>query len=274
MSVFRETSYKTALKNLVAERRKGARPLTLKQIAKRLRIQYTYLSRVLNDPDTHLTADRLYKFCVALGLGREETDFLIVLRDYESADDAEWSEHLLRRVEQARVSKQRDFEVQRFASSQFQTEMNYLFDPLALVVQVSLFLPAYRKEPRLLCPQLGITPARLKKILATLADVGHIELADDGVGVKRFLRTHIHYGRDHPLMRVHQSLLKTAIQSQLMRIPEEDKHSVLMTFTMDPRGFELAKAKLQKLMQELDELTKKSRDEGTYQLSMDLFRWI
>jgi transcriptional regulator with XRE-family HTH domain len=272
--VYGEKSYKTAIRARIHVLQSQKRAITLKKIAKRIRIQYTYLSKALNDPRAHLSEDRLFRLCRLLELGLEETDFVLLLREYETAEDPEWREHLFSRVERLRRARTLEADVQEFHTAKLDREMDYLFDPLAKVVLISLFIPEYLKNPRLLCPQLGITPARLRLVLQRLADVGHIELDESGTGVRKLLRSHIHYGRDHPLMRVHQSLLKTMIHSQLLRVPEEDKHSLLVTLTLDRAGFEAAKEEFQKYLKALEGIAKRSKDEGAYQLSFDLFRWV
>lgn len=274
MDIFAKESYKAVLKEQVAYLRRVNKGATLKKIAKRVKIQYTYLSKTLNDSQTHLSQDRLFQICQVLGLGPEETDFVSLLREYETASDPAWREHLLTRLDKVRKTRKLNAKIQDYDSSRLQNEMNYLFDPLADVVCVSLYIPAYRKTPRLLCGQLGITPVRLNKILASLSDVGHIEMEESGGGVKKLLSSPIHYGPDHPLVRVHQNLMKTAILAQLMRVPEDEKQSLLFTMNLDKKSFEAAKVEFQVFLKRLEEIAKKSKTEGTYQLSLDFFKWV
>jgi DNA-binding Xre family transcriptional regulator len=249
--------------------------LTLKKLASQISIQNTYLSKALNDEKTHLNEDHLYSICQLLELEPEETDFLLLLRSHATAQDPARKSFLYTKLEKKRRKRRLNAEVQDYESSRLTRDMGYLFDPLCAVVYVSLHIPQVQKNTRVLTQNLGITLAKLKEILRTLVSLELVEMsADDPFAFKRFLKSQIHYGRDHPLMRVHQSLLKTMVHSQLLRTAEEDKHSVLVSFTTDEGGFAKIKDEFQAFLKRVEGVVGASKDTHTYQLSFDLFKWF
>ena len=169
-------------------------------------------------------------------------------------------------------------ETEKLESSKFLTSMEYLFDPLAVLIHAAVHIKEYQADPRSLCPKLGITPAQMKEILRKLDRNGYLRLAETGPNlgfrITEVRKGKIHYGRDHVLMRVHQNLLKTALNSQLIRTEETEKHSFQATFTTGPAGFEEIKSEFQGFLKKVEAITRRHRHEGVYQLCFDLFKWL
>ncbi len=275
MDLYGHTDYKAAIRARVKElQQTKKRALTLKRLASQIPVQYTYLSKILNDRKAHLSEDHLFSVSRILELPPEESDYLHLLRAYEVALDPKRKEALLSKIEDKRRERKLNAEVVSYSASNYALMMDYLCDPICTVVNISLHVDAIRKNPRALAPKLGISEQRLKQILKLLDQLEFIELAEDGFTVRKFLKSQMHFGRDHPLTRVHQNLLKTVLQSQLMRTPERDKHSVAVTFTSDEQGFARIKEEFDAFLKRVEGIVAKTGDTTTLQLSFDLFRWF
>jgi len=144
---------------------------------------------------------------------------------------------------------------------------------LCVVVHVSLGIEEYRQAPHKLCPSLGISRARLKELLRKLRDVGFIEQDPDG-SITKVNRAHFHYSPKHPLMRAHQSFLRSLSLSHLSRTEEEDRHSFMVTFSGEPETFRAIKESFQKMIQESEQKVRASKNTNTYQITFDLFKWL
>ncbi|MES2855005.1 MAG: DUF4423 domain-containing protein [Bdellovibrionota bacterium] len=248
--------------------------LTWRKIASQVPVQYTYLSKVLNSDTSHLNEDHLFTIARILDFFPDEIDFLSLQRSHAVAQDPARKEHLLKKIEATRKRNKLLAEDQTFNSAQTMNEMDYLFDPFCVIVHMALAIAEYRKDPRKVCGPLGITPVRLKNILRILAALRLVELDEGGSSVKKLLKGHLHFGRDHALMRHHQGLLKTQINSRLPLIDEADKHSFLITFTMDEPSFGKVKDEFQTFLKRVEGIARESRDKNVYQLNFDLFRWL
>lgn len=274
MDVFAETNYKKAIRAYVKDRSNTSKPITLKRLAEKIPIQYTYLSKALNDDKTHLSEDHIYSIARTLGLFAEEADYLMLLRAHALAANPERKSELALKLERMRKARKLRASVQEYNSMQAELEMAYLLDPLSLLTNIALGLDEYRKDPQKLCVALGIAPLQLKAILQNLAKLGFVELGSRELEVRKLLKSRFHYGADHPLIRVHQSMLKQLSSSQLQKTREEDKHGFMATFTADAAAFEKIKLEFQTFLSRVEKIAQGSQDKGMYQLAFDLFRWL
>lgn len=265
--------YKSAFRFRLKELQSLGKPLTLKRIADRVPIQYTYLSRVMNRSDAHLTEDQVFSMAKIMEFVPEEIDYLLLLRAYQSSGESERRQFLFGKIERLRKAKQLNATQQEFSGSLSQ-EMAYLFDPNSVLIYMAIHIRQYRENPKLLAPKLGISVAQLKDTLKKLAAMSFIELAQDGMTVTRMSKAHLHYGLDHPLMRVHQHMMKVPMLSQLLRTPEEKKHCFQATFTMDEKGFEAVKNEFKGFVKKVEGLVSNAKDERMYQMSFDLLEWL
>jgi Domain of unknown function (DUF4423) len=273
MNIFSETDYKLILRERVQETRRTRPAMTLRSLSSRIPIQYTYLSRALRSDSIHLNEDHLFSLCRMLGFLTEETEYVLLLRALGLSQDSARRSFLQNRISRIRRSKEMSAKLKEFQSSQLNQDVNYLFDPLAVLVHASLFNREICSHPRRLVSLLGITPERLQQILKALCECQFIEMSPTGE-VTKINERQIHYGTDHPLMRVHQNLLKSQAVTRLVQTDEKDKYSILSTFCSDEDTFRKLQERFKAFLKEAETLVGKSRSTGTYQLSFDLFKWL
>lgn len=266
--------YKLALRARLKELRLKRPGLTFKRVAARVPIQYTYFSRVLNAEHLHFSRDHLFSICQALELGAPETEYLMLMRDHSTASHPALRQALLGRIEAERRNRGLARSSPELRASRADPEMSFLVDPLAAAAFVALHVRRVRDNPRLLASFLGVSLNQVQATLRTLASLDLIELGDNGWEIRKLLRSRLHVGREHPLMRVHQGILRSFTQARLAQVPEEEKHSVQVTFTLDERGFEAARSEFQGFLKKLEGIAGGAQSAGVYHLSFDLFRWI
>jgi hypothetical protein len=273
VDVYSGEDYKALLRQRVKELGKLRPGFTLKRLAARIPVQYTFLSRSLNDGKTHLNDDHFYSACRVLEFFPEEIDYLSLLRAHALAQDPARKAYLRDRLNRIRRSQKISASVQDFRGSELMHEMGYLFDPLCVLVHVSLYIPEYLANPRALCSVLGIEPKRLQEILGKLQQLSFIECSETGK-VERVLQGRIHYGTDHPLMRAHQNLLRGMSAQQLVRVPEEKKKSFMVTFSADEESFRKISARFDDFLKEIEGIVRDAPSRKTWQMNFDLFQWL
>jgi hypothetical protein len=271
LDIYSELDYKSAIRTRMKELSASGKAITLKEIARRIPVQYTYLSRVLKSDDKHLGDDHLFTLCTLLEFIPEDIEYLMALRSEATTTNLRRKGYLQNRIAHIRESKKLKALMPEFEGQSKETE--YLFEPLCVVVHVSLGIEEYRKNPYRLCSGLGITRSRLKEILGKLRNVGFVELADDGM-VSRVHRAHLHYSPQHPLMRAHQNFLRTACLSYLSRTDEEDRHSFMVTFSSDDNAFHEIKEAFRAYIQQVERRVVDAKNVHTYQIMFDLFKWM
>lgn|GEM_PF-1722662 len=278
-SIYNFSDYKEAIKAQVKYIRAKRPGLTMKELALRADIQHTYFSRCLNDDNTHLGEDQLFIIAHNLDLLQEDVDFLMILRSFATTQEQSRKQFLFKRIDDLRKRKIASAEHkdgQRDGNSEsFVAEMKYLFNPLCVLIHVSLFIKSHQKNPRGLISKLGISNEQLRDTLQILDKNEYIELAaHDPYQVLKVHQKFPHFGREHPLMRAHQASLKAIAQSRLAQTPESLKESLLFTFTMDQPGFEKVRDEIKSLVRRIQETTFDSKQEHLYQLSLDFFNWL
>ncbi len=274
-SIYNFIDYKEAIRGQVKYLRAKRPGLTMKELAAKAEIQHTYFSRCLNDEHTHLGEDQLFVIANHLDLLTEEVDFIMLLRSYATTHDNNRKQFLFKRIDDHQKRKLTSAEHKDAMGEAFVAEMNYLFNPLCVLIHVSLFIKAHQKNPRGLIAKLGITIEQLRETLQTLDKNEYIELAQtDPFSVLKVHQKFPHFGREHPLMRAHQAALKSIAQSRLAQTPESLKESLLFTFTMDQAGFEKVRDEIKSFVRRVQDTTFEAKQEQMFQLSLDFFNWL
>jgi hypothetical protein len=273
MDLYEQDSYKQVLRERIKAVGKTRKTVTLRWVSEKIPIQYTYLSKVMNDEKTHLNEDHLFRACKLLEFFPEEIDYLILLRSLATSNDEVRRSYLQGKVNHLREARKLNASIQEFNSLMFTREMSYLFDPLCVLAHVALHIDDFLKNPKKLCPVFGISFTKLKEVLHKLNQLEFIELAADGVTVVRPLKGHIHYSTNHPLMRMHQSVMRTYAHAQLIKTSEEDKHNFMVTFSADSEAFLRVKELFHGFLKEVEKVVIESPSRQIYQMSFDLFKW-
>lgn len=271
---YSHTCYKRAVRSTVAELKKRKSSLTLAKLAGQIPVQYTFLSKALNDPKAHLNEDHLFKLGRLLELLPDEIDFLLLLRSQATASTPDRREYLSAKIEALRKERTLSADHVSRTGDRLRTEMSYLFNPMCMVVHAALFIREYEKDPRRLMNPLGLTEERLKEVLLILEQNEFLELGKTPFQIKEVKSKFPHYGPDHPLMRLHQQVVKGALVQKLSAIPESDKESFFVTFTMDETAFGEVKKRFRAFLQDIQKLTFECKHKNVYQLNFDLVKWF
>lgn len=237
-------------------------------------MQATFLSKVLNDEKSHLNEDHLFKITQLLDLLPEETEYLFLLRSHAISDSKERKEFLNKKIEKWRKEKLLRVDTATVDHARLRDEMAYLFNPACMLVHAALMIPIYEKTPRRLMPLLGLNEAQLKECLVVLEKNEFLELGKDPFIIKDVKVRFPHYGPDHPLMRLHQQVVKTHLVQRLRQTSEADKESFFVTFTGNATTFIEIKKRFREFIQDVQKIGFESQAEEVFQLSFDLARWF
>jgi len=270
------SDYKDAIRARVKEMQTIRPGLTLKRVAEKIPIQYTYLSKVLNDSNSHLSEDHVFEVARILEMFPQEADYLLLLRAHQTTAHPARKQSLFKRIEKERGSLGVSAAIREGApaATDFAHEMNYLLDPFASVVRLALHLSQFREDPKKLCALLGVSLARLKSVLMNLKAAGFIETGTTPFQILKINKEPLHFSREHPLMRIHQYLMNIACQNQLMKMDEEEKENFLVTFSAGESTRKAIQKEFKDFLKRVEDLASKSKDESVYQMNFQLFRWV
>lgn len=267
-----KTDYKEIIRGLFQRKQEKDSNLTYKELAKRIPIQATYLSKFFNNDNSHLKDETLFRLAKILGLNEAQSDYLILLKDYQCCETPERKLYLHKKIH----SEQEIFlgETKRGQGQVLEHESKYLLNPLCVVVHAGLDIPKFRDNPRLFASPLGLSTQGILEILDILEDNQFISRGEDLWEIKEIFQRTLHFSADHPLMRIHQNLFRTLLSSKAERASELEKKSFLATFSMDKAGMEEVKNEFQVFVEKVKKINQKSKEKELYQMSFDLFKWF
>lgn len=269
-----EDDYRRTLKQRLRALQAERPALTWRKVASEVPMQYTYLSRALNDERTHLSEDHLFVICRTLGFFPPEIDFLLTQRSLATANDPERKKFLDGKLRQARTLRKLNVEQQSEDAAKLKEQAGYLFEPLCLVVHMALDIPSFREDPTRLCGPLAITVAQLRELLRILSRNDFIELDSDGLTVKNTKKSKVHFGPDHFLMRYHLSMVKSQMIARIARTPQKDRYGFVATMTLDEESFAKLREEFRQFLSRAEAIASKAKPDHVYQMSFDLFQWL
>jgi hypothetical protein len=197
------------------------------------------------------------------------------LRSHATSQIAKRREALFEKIDSIRKKHLASADQVEWDPQRLQDEVAFLFSPLSSVVRVALFIKEYEKNPRALCSPLGISVSMLKEVLQILHSSEYIVLADDDpFKILEVKNRFPHFGREHPLTRAHQAISKTALLSRLSQTSEEEKESLLFTFTMDDAGFKKVRDEFKAFVAQVQKVATASKHKNLYQMSFDFVKWL
>jgi uncharacterized protein (TIGR02147 family) len=269
MNIFEFTEYKPLIKTVISLKKGEGVNLTNKELAQKIPIQATYLSKFFNDPHSHLKDETLFRLGKILDFNNEECDFLLMLKHYETSESPEHKEYLFQKINDRRREACGD---KLGEADKIAFESMYLLNPKCMLVQMALNISLYRENPRLLCQPIKLSINQLIEILDLLEKNKFIVRGEDPLEVTTVNLPKFHIKSDQ-LMRTHQYLVKSLIPGKLQEVPENEKKSFLVTLNLDEKAYKQCLERFDVFLEELKKINRESNAEGVYQISFDLFKW-
>jgi uncharacterized protein (TIGR02147 family) len=268
--VYEYLDYKIAIKDRVKDLKKTKAKFSLQYLSEVLSIQYTFLSKVLNSDSHQLNEDQIFSVGYALEFLNDEVEYLLLLRSYQATSHQARKSFLFQKISTLQKRHSLSLNTEKNSSpSDFADDMHYLMDSTALIVHAALSIKAVQKNPFCLASQLGLDQVRVKEILILLDRMGRIEYDMKKGSVNKLIHSRSHFGKDHPLTRTHQLVMKTALNQLSFTKSEEKKENMFVTFTTDPEGFELIKKQIKIFMSDVQKITMDHKHTGVYQMNLD-----
>lgn len=268
--IFEHNNYKKIIRERLKELKKSKPKFTLQYLAEVLQIQYTFLSKVLNSDSHHLNEDQIFSVGYALEFLDDEVEYLLLLRAHAATANKARKDFLFQKISTLQKKRNLSLNTVEKPSSQFADDISYLMNYQAVLVHVSLWIKSLQKNPNQLASLLGLDVIRVKEILVLLDRLNRIEYDPKVNEVKKVTSSRIHFGSDHPLMRTHQLVMKTAMNQMSFAKGEEKKDNIFVSFTTDAEGFDKIKSLIKNFMTEVQKIAVDGKHTGLYQLNVDL----
>lgn len=271
------SDYKALIRERLPHLRKSKPALSWKWVADKVPMQPTYLSKALNPGKAHLSEDDLFRIGQWLDFKPDEVDYILLLRAQNISTQKERKEFLTKKINDIKKRRVISVEYVETHAQSLNHEMAYMLDPLTVIIHVALFIPQIKSDPLRLCSHLAISREKLKSSLEILSQCEYVKLGEKPFHVEKVFSRALHFGRQHPLTRTHQTALKAMLLSRLGQTPEESKESFLVTFTMKESGFVKVKAAFDDFLKKTRDIAQNEKGPTTdkvYQLNFDLLEWF
>ena len=145
-SVYAYETYKELIKQRVRQLKKQNSRVSLAWLAEKIGIQYTYLSKVLNQEGSHLSADHFFECCQFLDFSESETEFAEFLRHRDVTINALQKEKITKKIETLRLKQNLSGEYVGDRGVVLNEEIQYFMDPLNSIVRMALRIEKHKKN--------------------------------------------------------------------------------------------------------------------------------
>jgi uncharacterized protein (TIGR02147 family) len=265
MSVFEFEDYKLFLKNLLAPsgETRGARS----KLAEKLNCNIGFVSQVLNG-ESQFSLEHATLISEFLELSEEETDFFLLLVQFERAGSEKLRVHLNRQIK--RIQKQRKEIKSRIKTSKDLTEADYgiYYSNWAYsAVHMTLSITQYQSKSALK-EKLNVTSKQLDTIIQFLLEKS---LIIEEKGVYKTGPTRIHLTRNSPLICQHHTNWRIEAMKFIPKQIETNLH-YSSVMTMSVADSEKIKNAILKALEDVEVILKPSPNEEVYSLGIDFFK--
>jgi len=275
MNVYSETDYRKIIATIVDERKKINSSLTYQSLADNIRIQKSYLSRVMNG-GADFNSDQLYMACKSLDLSKEQTEYLSLLLEYERSIYPERRDELREEIEKIRDEK-RDSKyglkkVEEMKAIEFDSSIfsDYYMDSNIVLTHMMLLVDRMRKDLDEIRTVLNINENQFSDVLTKLEKMGLIENRDGKIEV---IKRRLHLPKGSKLEFPHLILMKQRSSQHLLNLEKSERTSFVATFTSNPKAFKKIQERFNDFLKDVQTLSSEGKATGCYQFNFDLFPW-
>jgi len=272
VDIYNYSDYKTFLREALREKKQQvSASFTYDRMAKACGIQKTYLSRVLNSDDSHLSEDQLYLAASYLGISREEHHYLDLLRAYQKSQSAKYRASLEKEIELLRQANDRtDSHLKAEKIPVLGDYSPYYLDPNVMLVHIFLAVERFRKNLKLLARQLDLSEEYFSEILTKLEQMKLITLSDAGYVL---LKDSTHLPIDSPLYGPYRFMQRIKSLEKIQRLPKGRTYNFTAVFSADEQVRKKIQTKFLEMLEYIEKIATNAPDQEVYQINFDLFDW-
>lgn len=275
MNVFSYSSYKKVIQDNVLERKNlfGADSVDFQSLAKAMRVQKTYLSRVLNGDEAHLSADQLFLALEFLRFSEPETEFIQMLHELERSQVSGRKKKLEAKIRAVRERENRSEHhlKTKNVEPQIGPQAGYYMDINLQLLHMFLTIQRFSVDHQTLQSTLGYSASQFERLLGTLKQLGLIEFQGKKINVTS---DHLHLPSTSPLNRTYQIMSRLKVIESIHGFRHSDDYH----FNVFLSANEEIRLEVQNLFYTFLKETEKrvrscSKPEDVYQIAFDLIRW-
>lgn len=253
--------------------RYGEDKLTYEKLAKNLRIQKSYFSKVLKG-DADLSRDQAFLCAQEMKLSESEEDYLYLLIELSRTSLPEFKKKLKEKIKGIQLKNTQSIEYLKEKSDQVLDSnqiQRYYLRPETQLIHLALGLERYQEMPELLKVDLNISGETLKASIELLEELKLITVQDEKISL---LRSNMHLDNSSEFFHQWHVQFKLKSLEQLKKLSQSDKYNFLVTFSSEESDKERIRIEFLNFLKKVESIVKNSKSENLYQMNFDLFKWL
>lgn len=271
MNIFEFSNIQEILESYIAEQKVLGQKLTYQDLAKEIRVQKSYLSKVMKK-DASLNKDQTYLLCKKLKLNESERDFVFLLIDRDKVAIPELKKELSKKIKtlQNLNTKSENYietETNDLSVSQIQ---QYYLNAENQLIHLSLGIEKFQQNVDLLKDVFNLSNDQLNKSLNLLNQLKLIEIKDKKIII---LKSNLHIPKDSPFFESWQTMVKLKSQEHIKKVSPDNKYNFIATFSADEKSHEEIRIEFMKYLKKVETIVKRAPRKDLYQIHYDLFKW-
>lgn len=271
MNIYVEKDYRIILRKALEERRKLDVDATFQGMAAFMRIQKSYLSKVLHG-HAELSSDQMHLACQYLEFSEEQLGYMMLLLEYARSGLHDRKEKLgaeIGRIQKKYLETKEHIAARTVGGAGGLAE--YYLDPLYQIVHICLSIERYAHDLGLLARDLEVRPARVASAVNKLEQLGIIARAPDR-GIRVLMRN-VHLPREAAVYPAWRNQLKVLSMQRLQSMSNDYSYSFAVVFSADEETRKKIQSRFLELLKEIEPFVKAAPAEDTFAMSFDLFSW-
>lgn len=273
METFSKNSYKLILKQAVEDKKAviGASAISFQGLASACGIQKTYLSRVLNS-DAHLSSDQLFLGLNYLGLSREESNYVMLLHQWERSSVPARRESLeteLRKMRSANTKTEKHLKTDISLQDKAESTAYYL-NVNAQLVHMFLTIPHFADAPSAIAQALRISDSAIADILRLLSQLGIITYKNGRVVI---LREALHLPKDALLSIPYRTMMRLKALENIQNQSTTDPYGYSLFFSADDDARAAIQGLFFEFLKKSEQIIRPAKCRKVFQMQFDLIDW-
>lgn len=252
-------------------RRQAVDPtFTSTKVAKKMRIQRSYLSNVLNGRGS-LTQDQAYLFSRAVGLSASEEHYLSLLLELDRSVVEERKREIIELLKAINLPKDSSGNRMKSAGVNVSEEAvaKYYSDPHYPICHMYLCIDEYANDPWSLAAKVGLSRDKLSEIFEVLEQCRVIERGTMGI---KMLQDNVFLAREKPFAKTHALLFRLKAVDAFNHGKDPEGYFFTASFAAtEALRLKLKEAWL-RMLQEISGEIVDCEATDVYHLNLDLFR--
>lgn len=271
MSLYNHLKYRSALHEIVENRRNLPGKFTLKALAENAGLQASFLTNVLKGR-FDFNADQLFAIAQALELSLPDREYLLLLLEFERSVFKPRKDQLKKKIEEIRSENKKSEKHLGLQAVELTSDAQarYYLDPFAQLALVYLNLAPFNRQPEKLGPTLGLSQKHLGEILKVLVEIGYVQREGQTYKVLAHDR---HLPKRNPLSGPHLTMMRLKSIDQLQRLSVDQSYSHSVTFTGTDETKEALSEAYLAFLKKAEAVVRPARSEKVFQMNFDLFPW-